>query len=128
MPAVPLVQVPTGPNWSLLRNLVIIIFLLGAIYGMYRAYEWKKVDLARQKKEQDEREQLQKQARIEEEIRARKAREEAEINPPRVVRPVNIPKEPEPETPLEALARLKPLLAGGEREEFPPDTHVRGSL
>ena len=46
--AAPQAQVAIGPNWSLLRNLIIIVLLIGAIYGMTRAYKWQKQNIAKQ--------------------------------------------------------------------------------
>ncbi len=126
-PPPPQVRVSTGPNWNLLRNLVIIVILIGAIYGMSRAYKWKQEDNARKEKARDAQEQIEKQERIAEALLAKKAREEAKLKKPLVVQPVNVPKEEKPETAHEALARLKSQLAEGQREEFPPGTHVRGS-
>ena len=46
-PETPEVQIKLGTNWSLLRNLVIIVLLLAAIFGMYKAYQWQKSENAR---------------------------------------------------------------------------------
>lgn len=123
--APPQVQVATGTNWSLLRNLIIIVLLLGAIYGMNRAYQWRKTDLARQKVERDKKEQLEKQEAYKEEQELKREAEARAARKP--VKPITPIKKPDPETPLEILERFKPILiAEGERSEFPPDTLVRG--
>ena len=124
---IPQIQVSTGTNWNLLRNLVIIVLLLAAIFGMYKAYEWKQADTARKQEEQRQREEKNRQDQLAEEEAQRKERERRaalEANKP----PDNPEPEPEEETPLEVLARLKPDLASGEeRSEFPPGTLVRGT-
>ena len=55
----PEVQVNIGTDWSLLRNLVIIVLLLAAIFGMYQAYQWRKDSNAEQQAEQQRRVQRQ---------------------------------------------------------------------
>jgi hypothetical protein len=96
---------------------------------MNSAYQWKKKDNAAKTVAQDEKEQEEKQAKIDEMLRTRKEQEMSGSGKPKVVQPVNLPKVPEAETPLEVLARAKRALASGDREtgEFPPDTLVRGT-
>lgn len=123
----PQVQFTTGTNWSLLRNLIIIVLLIGAIYGMYGAYQWKQKDIARQEVERDKEEQRQNQEDLKEAARLRQEREaRAARRPTKTINPI---REPKVEKPIEALARLKSTLNAGKREEqeFPPGTQVRGS-
>jgi serine/threonine protein kinase len=130
--AVPQVQVATGPNWSLLRNLIIIVLLVGAIYGMSRAYKWQKQNIADQKIEQEKKDQKEKMEIIAEQLRVKKERDRTAALKPPDIDPANLPVEPKVETPLDALARLKKSLLVLDKEsrdsqEFPPTTHVRGS-
>ena len=128
-PAPAAVEIKVGTNWSLLRNLIIIVVLLAAIFGMYKAYQWKQADEALKKKEQQRRADLEEQERLTQEREERKARERREAlmaSQPKDPETVQKP-EPEPETPLEALERLQPALAAGERDEYPPGTLVRGT-
>ncbi len=129
-PLAPEVQIKIGTNWSLLRNLVIIVILLGAIFGMYKAYQWQKSENARQEEEQKQREDLAKQEEIQRLLTEKKNRERrAALEAAIAKRPPVIPEpEPEPETSMEALERLKPtLISGEERTEYPPGTLVRGT-
>ncbi|MFP6866494.1 MAG: lectin-like protein, partial [Roseibacillus sp.] len=130
--AVPQVQVAIGPNWSLLRNLIIIVLLIGAIYGMNRAYKWQKQNIADQKIEQEKKDQKEKMELIAEQLRVKKERDRIAALKPPDIDPANLPVEPKVETPLDALARLKKSLLVLDKEsrdsqEFPPTTHVRGS-
>ena len=126
--ATPEVQVNIGTNWSLLRNLVIIVVLLAAIFGMYRAYEWQKEENAKQQAKQQ---RLTDQAKADERQRVleeKRNRERLEALRAAQPKPIPVAPEPEPETPLEALERLKPSLTTGEvRTEYPPNTLTRGN-
>ncbi|NRB27339.1 MAG: protein kinase [Roseibacillus sp.] len=126
-PGAPEVQIKIGTNWSLLRNLVIIVLLLVAIYGMYTVYQQQKKKLEEDKLVQQQREDQAKQQEIRRLLNEKKARERrAALEASRPKAPPVIP-EPEPETPMEALERLKPALTTGERTEYPPGTLVRGT-
>jgi len=127
----PQVIIPQGNPWALLRNLVIIVLLLAAIFGMIKANKWKKDDNARKEREHQQEQNLKKQEDL---AKAEAARIVARNNPsPPIITPGTIPGPPDPpvppkpEEPLEALARLKSDLADGERGEFPPGTEERGS-
>ena len=126
--AAPEVQVNIGTNWSLLRNLVIIVVLLAAIFGMYRAYQWQKEENAKQQAKQQrltDQAEADERQRVLEEKRNRERLEALRAAQPK---PVPVAPEPEPETPLEALERLKPSLTSGEaRTEYPPNTLIRGT-
>lgn len=126
--ATPEVQVNIGTNWSLLRNLVIIVVLLAAIFGMYRAYEWQKEENAKQQAKQQ---RLTDQAKADErqrDLEEKRNRERLEALRAAQPKPIPVAPEPEPETPLEALERLKPSLTTGEaRTEYPPNTLTRGN-
>ena len=126
--AAPEVQVNIGTNWSLLRNLVIIVVLLAAIFGMYRAYQWQKEENSKQQAKQQrlaDQAEADERQRVLEEKRNRERLEALRAAQPK---PVPVAPEPEPETPLEALERLKPSLTSGEaRTEFPPNTLIRGN-
>lgn len=126
--AAPEVQVNIGTNWSLLRNLVIIVLLLAAIFGMYRAYQWQKEENAKQQAKQQrltDQAEADERQRVLEEKRNRERLEALRAAQPK---PVPVAPEPEPETPLEALERLKPSLTSGEaRTEYPPNTLIRGT-
>ena len=126
--ATPEVQVNIGTNWSLLRNLVIIVVLLAAIFGMYRAYEWQKEENAKQQAKQQrltDQAEADERQRVLEEKRNRERLEALRAAQPK---PIPVAPEPEPETPLEALERLKPSLTTGEvRTEYPPNTLTRGN-
>lgn len=128
-PAPPSVEIKVGTNWSLLRNLVIIVVILAAIFGTYKAYQWKQEDSALKQEEQRRRADLAERERLANELEERKARERREAllasqskDPEKVEEP-----EPEPETPLETLERLRVALAAGERDVYPPGTLVRGT-
>ena len=124
----PEVQIKLGTNWSLLRNLVIIVLLLAAIFGMYKAYQWQKRENARKQEEQQKANDAARAARATEEEIDRKARERLEALKASQQKAAPVTPEPEPETPMEALERLKPhLTSGEERTEFPPGTLVRGT-
>ena len=126
--AAPDVQLNVGTNWSLLRNLVIIVLLLAAIFGMYRAYQWQKAENAKQQAKQQrlaDQAEADERQRVLEEKRNRERLEALRASQPK---PVPVAPEPEPETPLEALERLKPSFVTGEaRTEYPPTTLVRGN-
>ena len=128
-PAVPAVDIKVGTNWSLLRNLVIIVVLLAAIFGMSKAYQWKKADNAlKQKQEREEKDRAEQEKRAQD-LAEKKVRERLEAlraSQPSNPDPIEKP-EPAPETPLEALERLRPALLAGKRDEYPPGTHVRGT-
>ena len=130
-PETPEVQIKLGTNWSLLRNLVIIVLLLAAIFGMYKAYQWQKSENARKQEEQRKINDAEQAALRAEEERSRKKREEiarkAQERLETLKNAAPVTPEPEPETPMEALERLKPhLTSGEERADFPPGTLVRG--
>ena len=126
--AAPEVQINIGTNWSLLRNLVIIVVLLAAIFGMYRAYQWQKKENANQQVNQqrlDDQKKAAERQRLLDEKRNRERLAALKASQPK---PVPVAPEPEPETPLEALERLKPSLTTGEaRTEYPPGTLIRGN-
>ncbi len=126
-PAAPEVQIKIGTNWSLLRHLVIIVLLLAAIYGMYTVYQHQKNKLEDVKDAQRQREGEARQQEIQRSLDEKKARERRAALEASKPKPPPVIPEPEPETPLEALERLKPALAAGERTEYPPGTLVRGT-
>lgn len=120
-------MVSTGSSWSVIRNLMIIAVLLVAIAFTYKFLKEEKARRAAQqeqvKKENFEARQLAdaKRKKAEEEARlaAEKKREEEANRPPP-------PPEPEPETPLESLERLRRDLASGGRSEMPIGTTRKG--
>ena len=127
--APPQVHVATGPNWSLLRNLIIIGVLLVAIFGMYKAYQWKKADIEAKQAEEDRKQQEEKQRRADEAFRQARERAASMQDKPSTKPTPSVTEtpEPEPETPLEELARLRRQLSNGDRIVFPTGTLVRGS-
>ena len=124
----PEVEVNISTNWSLLRNLVIIVLLLAAIFGMYQAYQWRKDSNAEQQAEQQrlkDQAEAENRQRLLEEKRSRERLAALKASQPK---PIAEEPEPEPETPMEALVRLKPSLNSGEpRTEYPPGTLIRGN-
>ena len=126
-PGAPEVQIKIGTNWSLLQNLVIIVLLLGAIYGMYTVYQQQKKKLKDDKLVQQQRENQVQQQEIQRSLDEKKARERRAALQASQPKPAPVIPEPDPETPMEALERLKPALTAGERTDYPPGTLVRGT-
>ena len=124
----PQVLAPTGSNWGMVRNLIIIAVLVVAIGFTYKLLKKVQAERAaeneRIKKEQYEAEQL---AKAEAARKAEEARREALLNQNKkpVKEPVDIPDK-EPETPLESLDRLRYALTNGERIEMPIGTKRKG--
>jgi serine/threonine protein kinase len=137
--APPVVQVSSGHHWHFLRNLVIIVVLLAAIFGMWKALEWKKAYNVRKEQEQKQELNRLERLRLAEAERIRQGMQVSKDpstgtaggtstpDPTPTPTPTPIPVPPPVETSLEVLARLRPALADGERTEFPPDTLERGS-
>lgn len=132
LPPAPAVELSTGPNWELVRNLVIIVILLLAIFGMYKAYESRKEQLAEKQADQDKLEQEQNQALKQQELaerrlreRERRERDQLNLKPPG---PSTVPNvKPRELSPLEVLAGLRFELRSGDRSNFPPNTYTRGT-
>ena len=124
----PQVQISTGTNWSLLRNLIVIVLLIAAIFGMYKAYQWKQKDIANEAEEERLRLETIKQEEIAEAEAARKHKERlAALRTSQPDTPEVKPVEPKKKSQLEILQGLKSVLTSGEeRKEFPPGTEVRG--
>ena len=124
-PTAPVPQVAMSPssNWTFLRNIVIIVILLGAIYGVIKAIQWKQATTAR--KEREHKEKLENGGTpLETPIMPERP---VAVTPTEREEPTPTePEEPAPETPLEALERLQDALVSGDRNEFPPGTHERG--
>lgn len=123
----PAVAAPIAPNFSLIRNMVIILLLLLAIWGMWGAYKAQTASNI-QKQEEFELEQAEKKAT---EAAKREAERIARLgkgkgtagNTPKLPRPTP----PKPRTPMEVLEDLKGGLFAGDRSEFPPGTEERGT-
>ena len=128
----PEVEIQLGSNWSLIRNLLIIAGLIIAIAFAWKAYEKRKKWVASEDRrikselaENAAQEQVRRAAAIEEAARKEAEREKREKELARIKKDN---PEPEPETPLEVLTRLKPDLASGKRETMPPGTISRGQF
>lgn len=138
---------PSGPDFNLLRNLIIIAGLLLAIWGAWSVLQTRKADIAAQQEVIDKAE-AKKKRKKEAEMAARRLeleeqrRLQAEKNPkrgggsstttPRTDGGETMPT-PEPEpvvielTPLEQLTDLKSALASGDRDSYPEGTQQRGA-
>ncbi|NNC88209.1 MAG: protein kinase [Akkermansiaceae bacterium] len=130
-PASPMKHAHVGTNWPLMRNIVIIVVLLAAIFGVWKAYQKKQENIAGQtqnalaEKEAHEQEQAAKRAAA---AAAAKAEAEANRRPmiPEVAPEVINPIVEKPKTPLDFLEGMRSSLADGNRTVFPPGTLERG--
>ena len=130
----PVVAAPQGNSWGLLRNMIIIVILLVAIWGMWGAYKAKVASNERKRKEHEEELQKQRQAaaaKAEADRIAERKRQELLAaqnnnsgNPDTGTN--TPPPPPKVETPMETLERLKSQLANSDRSEFPKGTEERG--
>lgn len=124
--APPQVQIQTGSNWSLVRNLLIIASLIVAIGFTYKYLErTKKERTANNQRTQQEKFEKEQRDQASQRQNERKTKDQAN-NP--AARPKLQPKPPEPkvETSLDTLQRLRSKLARGERDEMPLGTKRRG--
>lgn len=141
---VPQLVVPTGTNWSLVRNMLIIAFLIVAAgVGFKMLQRAKKTSSAEDdaaKKELFEKQQ-KAAADLKKQELANSTSTPAPTPPPTPpatgtspteTKPAPPPVTPPPvvekkETPAESLARLKDDLAAGKRDEMPIDSKRRGT-
>ncbi len=112
-----------GGNFALARNLLIIAVLLVVIVIVWSKLQTSRNERDRQNQATVAAQEEKRAAAIEEARRnmtadrSAEAAAEAAGGAPAPVAPA---PEPEPETPREALERLRPALAAGERTELPP--------
>lgn len=125
-PPTPAPAVAVGSNVPFIRNIIIIIGLLAAIYVAWESLKVVRANRAAEQAEEDAKKKAQQ-----EEITLRKnqaaADQTAAARPPARQKPVARLPDPEPkaETPRETLARLRPKLLRGERTEMPKGSFTR---
>lgn len=137
----------SGPDFNLIRNLIIIAALSLAIWGAWTVLQIRKADIAAQQEVLDKAE-AKKKRKKEAEIAARRLeleeqrRLQAEKTPKTGIGSstpaagtegggTTPPPEPEPVvvelTPLEQLAELRSALVAGSRDAYPEGTQQRGA-
>lgn len=115
---------PVGFNWTLLRNLVIIVGLLYAIslaWENYNANQARTVELQRQANEKHHTAPQE----VPDEGKVRDASQSASRGNGSVTEAVT--GENAGESPDQSLARLKPSLAAGKRTEYPKGAVAQGN-
>jgi tRNA A-37 threonylcarbamoyl transferase component Bud32 len=105
-----------GFNWVLLRNLVVIVVLLVLIHWTWKFTQMQKAWAA---EEQVRKSQKPAAAAV---LRPAEASAEVAVVLPEPMAVPEVDHDPEPEMPMEALERLRGVLAAGGRSEFPVGT------
>lgn len=121
---------PVGSNVPFIRNIIIIIALLAAIY-----IAWEGLKVVRAKRDAEQELVEQKKAKQEQEAKEKKERQKkerqqalaAKQNNKKPIGSTPTKLKPKPETPMESLARLKSSLYQGERSIMPKKTIRNGN-
>lgn len=124
----PVVNSSSGSNIPFIRNIIIIIALLAAIYIAWEGLQVvREKRAAKQELEDQKRKEQEATAKKERELRLKKKREAKEaqnrLKKNNTPKPNDLlPPKPKPETPLESLVRLRSSLLTGKRDELPKKT------
>jgi serine/threonine protein kinase len=135
--SLPKIQMESGSNWGLIRNVLIVaaVIILGAVAwkAIERSSESGKTETRKEKKS----EWAEKYAKQAESAAPATPSSPAAKTPGEKTSPgktgtaaaAKPPKpEPKPETPLQALERLRRALVAGQRKEMPPGTARHGDF